>query len=140
MQTHYLCYIGVISTVKEISIDISSIDSSENLFVENSCSKYLFFESSFSKKIRVKCTKNLELVSPQGVIEAVLNNQITASTSNCLNFVNGFPGVEQYCLSKTFDFDLSNISTRKEYFDIDCRIQEKSISVNTKLYKLCNKR
>ena len=79
------------------------------------------------------------MVSQQGVIKAVLNNQITTSTSSCLKFVNGFSGVEDYCLSKAFDFDLSNISTRKEYFDIDCRIQEKSISVNTKLYKLCNK-
>ena len=46
---------------------------------------------------------------------------------------------DYFCISKSFQIDISKLDSKKNYFDVACMVKKDDdlTTLNTKLYKLC---
>ena len=112
-------------------IQIDNLPSQEKVVIQASSKTYIRLHSK-SQKIQISCSKLF--TDKEGEINVFVNN-LKAFESSCVSYL--FKN-ESYCLTKFFEFDLTNLSTSDDFFTVDCFIAENpKVTTSTKIYKLC---
>jgi hypothetical protein len=119
--------------IEYLEIVTDNFDPKEKVLVKTPIGTYVSMLAK-TKKIKVTCRK---LTLREGIIVVSLNG-IQSSATNCNSYSIGFPSDDFYCLSKTFDYDLTNIESADDYFSVVCSIaQMETFTFQSKLNKLC---
>jgi hypothetical protein len=119
--------------IEYLEIVTDNFDPQEKVLVKTPVETYVSMLAK-TKKIKVTCRK---LTLREGIIVVSLNG-IQSSATKCNSYSIGFPSDDFYCLSKTFDYDLTNIESADDYFSVVCSIaQMETFKVQSKLNKLC---
>ena len=116
-----------------LEIEIENIDGQESVVIKTDKEIYVSM-ISITRRIKVTCRK---LMSQDGEIVLTLNN-ILASKSNCNSYKLNSDIADYFCLSKTFEYDLTKFVTNEDFFSITCfNENDRNIKLEKNLYKLC---
>ena len=121
---------GCLIRAQEFIITLNDLN---NAFVNTPVKTYVSMGVNY-KRVKITCSKNA--ISKDGTILIFINEKNIEPSSTCIGYYPGLFG-DVYCLSKTVEVDLGNHNSIKNYFEIECKIEETGISNIKQLYKLC---
>ena len=115
-------------------IEIDKFPFEENIIIQTSTNTYIQINSK-TQKIQITCSKLF--TDRRGIIDVYVNNQ-RARDLRCGSVPFDAPFEDVNCLAKKFEFDLTNLNTKEDFFTVECSIRENpNVKISTKLYKLC---
>jgi hypothetical protein len=124
--------LAVLITVHLTSADITLSNLNDEKVIIKTSTNYYVLMNREPRKFEITCSK-LKV----GEFTVLVNN-FKPVEKICNSYIPGFPLVDFYCSSKTYEFDLTNISVNSDHYTISCSTVETPESVeNLKLFKLC---
>ena len=120
--------------IEYLGIETDDFDSQEKVILKTLKETYVSMLTK-TRRIKITCRK---LSFREGSLIVSLNG-ISSIASKCNSFSFGSPIEDYFCLSKTFDYDLTNIpEIPGDFFNIICSIaQNEAFVAKAKLNKLC---
>ena len=125
--------LGYLLNAQSLDLSVTDLNPDNKIVVKNATTQFAIMKPN-RMNVRIVCNKNG--LPKEGTILAVIGTtELTVST--CLSYATGFNGIDYYCITKSFTFDLSTINSPGEYFEFLCVIEETGVfSSYLKLYKL----
>jgi len=115
-------------------IEIDDFPYGEKIIIQTSTNTYVKINAK-ALNFQITCSKLF--TDRRGIIDVYVDNQ-RAKDLRCgsIPFETTFEDVN--CLAKNFEFDLTNLNNKEDFFTVECSIRENpNVKISTKLYKIC---